>query len=204
MSAGDVLVKAGGEGGLDDLDRWFMTEVLACEPMLMRYLRRNCGTLAEPEDLRQEIYTQVYDAARVSRPVHVSAFVRTVARNLLISHARRAKIVHIEQSGEIDDFGVDAVTPERNALARDELRRVEEGLGNLPPRCREVILLRKVKGLSQKQVAREMNIGIDTVERQTALGMRALIDFMSGGDGRIKRPPARLRLVARGGGDEPA
>lgn len=189
---------------IGDLDRWFVSDVLACEPMLMRYLYRNCGQLADPEDLRQEVYTQVYEAARISRPIFVAAFVKTVARNLLASYARRAKIVRIEVTDEIEETGIDTITPERNALARAELRRVDEGLNNLPPRCREVIVLRKVMGLSQKQVAREMNIGLDTVERQTALGMRALLDFMSGGEGKIRRPPARLRLVRNGGRDESA
>jgi DNA-directed RNA polymerase specialized sigma24 family protein len=52
-------------------------------------------------------------------------------------------------------------------------------------------VLRKVEGLSQREVAARMGIGEDTVERQMVQGMRALVDFMVGGTGRIRRASAR-------------
>ena len=51
-------------------------------------------------------------------------------------------------------------------------------------------MLRKIEGLSQREVAARMGIREDTVERQTAHGMRALADFMLGGPGRIRRAVA--------------
>ena len=57
----------------------------------------------------------------------------------------------------------------------------------LPARCREVIVLRKIEGLSQRETAARMGVREDTVERQMVQGMRALTDFMLGGTGRIRR-----------------
>jgi RNA polymerase sigma-70 factor (ECF subfamily) len=74
---------------------------------------------------------------------------------------------------------------------------VQAGLDRLPPRCREVIVLRKIEGLSQREVAARMGIGEDTVERQMVQGMRALVDFMLGGSGKIRRPSAREHRVER-------
>jgi len=42
-----------------------------------------------------------------------------------------------------------------------------------------------------------MGIGEDTVERQMVQGMRALVDFMLGGTGRIRRSPAGEHRVER-------
>lgn len=68
----------------------------------------------------------------------------------------------------------------------------------LPPRCREVVRLRKVEGLTTQETADRLGIGIDTVERQLTMGMRALVDFMLGGTGKIRRP----RLIRRLRSDE--
>jgi len=58
----------------------------------------------------------------------------------------------------------------------------------LPPRCREVVRLRKVEGLTTRETADRLGVGIDTIEQQLTLGMRALVDFMLGGSGKVRRP----------------
>ena len=56
-------------------------------------------------------------------------------------------------------------------------------------------MLRKIEGLSTKEVAARLNIGVDAVEQQMVHGMRALVDFMMGGPGKIRRPPAKKRRL---------
>jgi RNA polymerase sigma factor (sigma-70 family) len=179
------------------LDAWFVGEVLPLEPALMRFLRRNWRNDSDIADLRQELYARLFDAGRTSLPQQTKPFVFTAARNLLISHARRAQVVSIEVVADLEALSViaDNVTPERNVAARDELRRLQAGLDGLPPRCREVVMLRRIEGLSQKEVSARMGVSEDTVEKQMLYGMRALIDFMLGGSGRLRRdkPAAQTR-----------
>ena len=49
-----------------------------------------------------------------------------------------------------------------------------EAFDRLPERCREVVWLRRVEELSQKEVAARMGIGEKTVEKQVAKGMRLI------------------------------
>ena len=64
----------------------------------------------------------------------------------------------------------------------------------LPPRCREVVRLRKVEGMSRLEAAEAMGVGLDTIDRQLRLGIRAMADAMLGGSGRIQREePQRAR-----------
>lgn len=175
------------------LDDWFVREVLPLEAILMRYLRRHWHDEAELQDLRQEVYSRVYASARRCLPAQTQPFMLTSARNLIIDRIRRSRIVSIEAMADIDTIGraADHITPDRHITARDELRRFQMGLERLPSRCRQVVELRKIEGLSQKEVAARMGIGEDAVERQTLLGMRALADFMLGGSGRICRVQKR-------------
>lgn len=173
-----------------DLKAWFCDQVLPLEPVLTRFIRRHWRSKDDIADIRQEVYERVLSGAASALPLQTRAYVFTVARNIMINRARRNAVVYIEHVEELDNAAVNAdwLTPERRLNGREELRRVQEGLDRLPPRCREVIRLRKVEGLSTREVAARLGIGIDAVEQQTTLGMRALVDFMLGGDGRIRRP----------------
>ncbi|MDB5436198.1 MAG: polymerase sigma factor [Phenylobacterium sp.] len=185
---------------IDDatLKAWFFREVFPLEAALTRYIRRNWRNESDVADLRQEIYARVYSAARERLPLQTKPFLFTSARNHLINQVRRAQVVSIDHVADLESsfVVVDAVTPDRHLTARDELRRVQAGLDRLPPRCREVVVLRKIEGLSTKAVAARLNIGVDAVEQQMVHGMRALVDFMTGGPGKIRRPPARKRRAA--------
>lgn len=50
----------------------------------------------------------------------------------------------------------DLHTPSRNAIAREELQRVEAAIDALPPAMREVFILAKVVGLSRRAIADEL------------------------------------------------
>ncbi|WP_295991890.1 sigma-70 family RNA polymerase sigma factor [Rugamonas sp.] len=163
-----------------DLDHWFVLEVLPLEAALQRYLRRHCRESEDVADLRQEVYVRLYEAARRQRPDLVKPFVFATARNLLIDRARRAQIVSIEAIADLDllDMSADELTPERHVGGNQELQLLQAALEDLPTRCREVVQLRKIDGLSQREVARHMGITEGTVEKQIAKGMRSLADAM--------------------------
>lgn len=174
------------------LNAWFCREVLPLERALTAFIRRNWRDAADVTDLRQEIYERTLIGARSGLPGQGRAYLYTIARNHLINRARRARIVSIDLVADLEQLEAppDWFAAERQLAARDELRRAQAGLEQLPERCREVVRLRKVEGLSTREVAERMGIGIDTVEKQTSQGMRALVDFMLGGSGRIRRGPA--------------
>ena len=160
----------------ENADDWFVTEVLPLEGTLERFLRRNWRDEDEIADLRQEVYARVLVAWRVGKPDSAQAFVLSTARNLLIDRARRARIVSIETFADMDavEIVVESGDIDRHLMARSELRLLQTALELLPPRCREVVQLRKIDGLSQREVATKMGITEDTVERQVAKGVRAL------------------------------
>lgn len=163
-----------------ELNDWFVTEVLPLEAALMRYLRRNWRMPDEIADIRQEIYVRVYEAAAVGRPAAVKAFLFSTARNLLVDRARREKIVAIETYADLEETAmvVDELSPERHASGRLELRLLQRALEALPARCRQVVSLRRIDGFSQRDVAEKMGIAEGTVERQITIGMRLLADTM--------------------------
>jgi RNA polymerase sigma factor (sigma-70 family) len=161
---------------------WFVREVLPLEAMLTRFLARNWRNKADLEDIRQEIYAQIIDAAETKIPDRAKPFVFSVARNLLIDRFRKEHIVPIEAAAELDTLSIpaDEPGPERTAVARDLLRRLQSGIDRLPPRCREAIVLKRIEELSRREIAERMGIAEQTVSDHIAYGMRILADVLYG------------------------
>lgn len=176
----------------DELSAWFVDQVLPLEGVLERYLRRNWRNASEIADLRQEVYARVWDGCALRRPDSAQAFVLATARNLLIDRARRAQIVAIDTFADMDALAptVDELSPERHLTGRSELRLLQVALDLLPARCREVVELRKIEGLSQREVASRMGITEDTVERQVSKGVRALAQALQAGANAVGLAPA--------------
>ncbi len=177
--------------GAQGLAGWFIGEVLPLEPILMQFLHRNWRNQSDIVDLRQEVYARVWSAARKELPQHTKRFVLTTARNLIINRLRDEHVVPIEVIADVDALGaaMDAPGVDQAVIARDELRRLQGALDQLPPRCREAVVLAHVEGLAGHEIAQRMNISRPTVSVHLAQGLRALTSIMYGEDvAREKKP----------------
>ena len=157
-------------------EAWFVRVVLPLEPALMQFLKHNWRNQSDIADLRQDVYERIFAAALEEIPTHPRQFVFTTARNLLINRIRDAQVVPFEAVSDIEalNIAIDTPGPDRSMLARDELRRVQAALDHLPPRCREVVVLRRIEGLSRKEIATRMGVAEDTVTEHFIKGMRRL------------------------------
>jgi RNA polymerase sigma-70 factor (ECF subfamily) len=165
-----------------ELKAWFVREVLPLEAILMHFLRHNWRDASEIEDLRQEVYARVCEAARKERPELAKPFVLQTARNLLIDRVRRGNVVPIDAVADLDALGVamDAPGPDRAVIAREQLRRLQSALDKLSPRVRQVVVMRRIEGLARAEIASRMGITEDTVAEYLAQGMRVLANKLYG------------------------
>jgi RNA polymerase sigma factor (sigma-70 family) len=166
----------------EDLDGWFAREILSHEDSLVRYLVRTWPHRDDVHDLRQDAYVRVYEAAVKARPLAPKSFLFTTARNLMVDRVRRGRVVSIEVRGDLEALNVlvDEISPEQQASAHQQLRRLAEAFDQLPPKCRQVVWLRRVEELSQREVASRLGITEGTVEKHVAKGVRQLADLLFG------------------------
>ena len=73
-------------------------------------------------------------------------------------------------------------------------------LANLPPKCREAFALRKVEGLSQREVALRMGVSENTVEKHVGKGLRILLRLFGRNDAGTARSMDEMeaRSTSRG------
>jgi len=167
---------------MEEVRAWFIREVLPLEPALMQYLRRNWRRRDDIADLRNDIYVQVFEAALKKLPEKPQQFVVTTARNLLIDRLRRERIVAMEAMADLDalEGAADTPGPERVAIARDELRLLQRAMERLPRRTQEIIVMRRVEGLSRAEISVRLGISQETVSAHVTDGMRALTEMLFG------------------------
>jgi RNA polymerase sigma-70 factor (ECF subfamily) len=177
---------------MDDLEDWFKREIVVHEVALVRFISRVWPSRHEVEDLRQETYIKVYEAAALARPIAPKSFLFTVARNLMADRIRRNRIVSIELKGDLESLNVlvDELSPEERTGAREDFSRLARAFDMLPAPCRDVVWLRKVESLSQKEVARRLGVPARTVEKRVARGVPLLAEMVFG-----DRAPHRAEAV---------
>ena len=166
--------------GMDDLEDWFVREVLPLEAVLIRYLSRGARSKADVEDLRQDLYEKVCVAARQGLPTSTRPFVFTIARNLLIDRARHEQVVPFDTVENLEELSaaIDEPAADRVVIARQELRRLQAALDKLPQRQREAIMMRKLNGLSIGEIAQRAGAAERTVKTHLTEGVRALADSL--------------------------
>ena len=168
----------------ESLDDWFTREILAHEGSLTRYLVRVWPNASDVADIRHDTYVKVLEAASQARPHAPKSFLFSIARHLMADRARRTRIVAIDLMEDLDPLNVlvDELSPEHRASVRQQLMSVSAAFNQLPPKCREVVWLKRVQNLSHKEIAARLGITIGTVEKHIVKGIRLLTDMIQAGE----------------------
>jgi RNA polymerase sigma factor (sigma-70 family) len=179
----------GMDGTLDDVERtrWFMHHILPHEPALRNWLSRR--STYDVEDIVQESYAVLAERERVDDILNPRAYLFQVAHSLVVRNIRRARIVPIHAVEDLGllDFADEAATPEQSAIAHDDLRQLARVIASMPGQTREAFVLRRIRGIPQREIASRMGLSENTVEKHIARGLRWLEDwYASGGN-----PPAK-------------
>jgi RNA polymerase sigma factor (sigma-70 family) len=161
---------------------WLAKDILVHERALRGYLSRFFKNVADIEDVVQETYARLLglsdSAAEGVRNWH--AFLFTSARNVALDRIRRARVVSLDTLAEMGGADVLDQTPTADEAlnARQELALLLETIASLPDRCRKALTLRKLYGLSQREIANRLAITESTVEKHVAYGVRLCAERM--------------------------
>ncbi len=162
-------------------DRWFADEVQLHRESLRAWMRGRFPAIDDPENIIQEAITRVWRVHCLNKVQSPKSLLFTTAQNLAFDQMRRRQIATFETITEIDDSSVleDKPTPADNTAHKQELEFLTQAIQSLPDRCRQVLTLRKIYGLPQKEIALQLGIAEHTVEAQVAIGMRRCTEFLA-------------------------
>jgi len=148
---------------------------LECQGYLRKFLAGFLRVQQDIEDVAQEAYLRAYVAEQREHIEQPAPFLFRIAKNLALTRlARKSRRItdYIEEAG--------ASMPVQTAAAADEELQAQQWLGlyceaiaSLPEKCRQVFLLRKVHGLSHKEIGERMSLSISSVEKYLRQGILA-------------------------------
>lgn len=124
------------------------------------------------EDVAQEAYIKAFQAEQKESVEHPKTLLFTIAKNIALNELRnktRRITDYIEECHVIPVKETPTIDQELEGLNKLELYC--KAVDSLPEQCRRVYLLRKVHGLSQQEIAKQLGVTQRTVERHLQKGV---------------------------------
>jgi len=147
---------------------------------LRNWIRQRFPLAGDPEDIVQESYARLIQYQKTGPVVNCRAFLFVTARNLALNHIRRAGYENRSVlSGEFlyENVCTEIPSPRQSLAKTEEVALLMEAISNLPPKCRQVFTLRKIYGLSQREIAKRMGISVNTVGNHAVMGLNKCREY---------------------------
>lgn len=163
-----------------DQTRWFREEVHAHDASLKAYLRGSFPRVHDVDDVVQESYLRIWKA-RSRQPIRcVRGFLFRVARNVALNILNRERVSPIDGHQDWTTLRVaeDRPNAAANACTREELLLLAQAIDSLPARIREVVILRRIKNIPQKDIAAHLGISEKSVEIQVVRGAKRCFEYL--------------------------
>ena len=139
---------------------------------LVRFLVRLCGDAAVAEELAQEAGIRLLAEARAGTVREPRAFLFHVAANLARDQLRRNVVA--QHYADEYDTSESAPATDHVTSVRQEIATVARAMEALPKRPREVLMLARVEGYSQKEIADRLGLSPKTVENHLTRALAQL------------------------------
>jgi RNA polymerase sigma factor (sigma-70 family) len=132
------------------------------------------------EDIVQETFVRCYEASKTTQIQHPRAFLLTTAKNLAINCVTKAENKLAERVASFDESAVPLYAPtlDVSAEAQEQFLLLCRAVNELPVQCRRAFILKKVYGLSRKEIAVHMGITESTVQKHVAKGLMICSEFL--------------------------
>ncbi|MHB2033381.1 MAG: RNA polymerase sigma-70 factor [Gemmatimonadaceae bacterium] len=167
-----LRIRAGDEQAFDALVRQYYNG-------LCIFAARITKSDAVAEELVQDVLLRIWQQhGEWAVSGNLGAYLYVGVRNAALNSARREHLLHRWQ--ERATAGDEHIGVGRMPEADEEVRTaeladaIERAIQELPPRCRQVFVLRRQHHLSCIEVARVMEISPKTVEIQMGIALKAL------------------------------
>ena len=150
------------------------------ESAIKRFLRRFFSVSHDVEEVSQETFLKAFQAAKSREIEQPKAFLFGVARNVALkrlSKNARAIVDFVEDSqpnGDIED----EISLEDAIDSRQRMLIFAEAVSTLPAQCQRVFIMKKVYGLSHKEISARLKISVSTVEKHVANGLFRCGEYM--------------------------
>jgi RNA polymerase sigma-70 factor (ECF subfamily) len=152
-------------------------------PRMLRFASEYVPSKADAENIVQDIFATLWEMRHIHPDkIYIASFIFTSLKNKCIDYLRHRLVVHETENLMQEEFRremqikYDSLEAFNHNLLQDEKIEavIRKAIDALPEKCREIFIKNKLEGKTQKEIAREMNLSINTVETQMGIAYRKL------------------------------
>ena len=140
---------------------------------MVNFVFRMVGNYETALDLTQEVFIKVYGSlGRYNPEFKFSTWIYKIASNTAIDYLRKQSValspLYLVNDDEEFELPIPAKgpSPERALERSERSAQIEEAISKLPPRYRELIVLRHVSDLSYDEIAEVTSLPLGTVKNR--------------------------------------
>ena len=153
------------------------------QTFLKKFLARFLSRPQDIEDVAQEAFLKAYRAEKTQEVRSPKSFLFHIAKNIALQQlTKKSRLItdYIEDltNPEVLYESHQTSTTEDTVEAQSKLAVFCEAVASLPPQCRRAFLMRKVHGMSHKEISKTLGIAISTVEKHQAIGLKRCSEYM--------------------------
>jgi RNA polymerase sigma factor (sigma-70 family) len=151
-----------------------LADYLAVKSSLKQYLMRFFVRRQDVEDVLQETFLRAFQSEQHQEIRSPKSFLYKIGKHLALSEKSAKASQLMTYVGDFDELSVIDTKPstEDDLDIQQRVAMLNQLIQALPPQCRRVLVMRKVFGLSHKEVARRLNISVKTVEQHLTKGLQ--------------------------------
>lgn len=161
----------------------FLTDLLDILYQMTRFSQAYVIAEEDAENIVQDIFLYLWEHPEVLKTIdNMDAFLFTLVKNrclnflkhnLYINEKKRTLETAEEQEMQMNLYSLQQF--DESFLTISEVENlIDEVIGKLPERCREIFILSRMEGLKYKEIAERLNISVNTVENQISIALRKL------------------------------
>jgi RNA polymerase sigma-70 factor (family 1) len=149
---------------------------LRFQPRLKQFVFSIIHSKEASEEIASDVFIRIWEKRKTLDHIHnLKLYLYVASKNLSINYLRRQDKFQTLQLNElkVEMESLD-LNPQQLMMTGEMVRRIQEAVQLLPPKCKIIFKLVKEDGLRQKEVAELLHISPKTVENQLAVATKKI------------------------------
>jgi RNA polymerase sigma-70 factor (family 1) len=129
-----------------------------------------------------EVFVKIWkQRVNVNEITHLKTYLYTAVKNTSLNYISRKANEQITESFDFIDIELQQeYCPQQQMVTADILKKIQDAVNELPPRCKIIFKLVREDGLKYKEVADILNVSVNTVDAQMVIAVKKISEKVKG------------------------
>lgn len=148
---------------------------------LLRFAQTFVDDRQSAEEIVSDVMMKIWEKRKGLPSIsNLRVYLYISTKNTALNYLAKQKKVEIVSIEYLNlDFPSNTLNPEQLMISAEMMRRINNAINSLPPRCKLVFKLVKEDGLPYKEVADILDISIKTIDSQLAIALRKISEAIN-------------------------